>query len=66
MGMEDLVEKRNLFLARVDDLGTRTAQRCLAEPMEAVHYFLEHDDLAPAFAKFVFDFFVKFPLTSLN
>ena len=62
MGLEDLVTRRNLFLDRVDDFSdAMTSEQCLQRPMEAVHYFLEHDDLAPAFAKFVFDVFVMFP-----
>ena len=55
---------RRLFLARVDDFSVPgTLQRCLDEPMDAVHYFLEHDDLAPAFAKFVFGVFLMLPVT---
>jgi hypothetical protein len=32
--------------------------------LQAIHYFVEHDDLAPAFAKFVFDIFRMFQLKS--
>jgi 3-methyladenine DNA glycosylase Mpg len=39
-----------------------TALQCLTRPLEAVHYFLEHDSLAPAFAKYVYDVFFMFPL----
>ena len=57
------MERRKTFLARVDDFSlTRTSQRCLDEPIDAVHYFLQHDDLAPAFARYVFDVLLMFPI----
>jgi hypothetical protein len=60
-GLDDLVARRQSFLAEVDAFPDgMTALQCLTRPLEAVHYLLEHDSLAPAFAKYVYDIFLMF------
>jgi hypothetical protein len=54
-GLDDLLARRASFLAQVGAFPDgMTALQCLTRPLEAIHYFLEHDSLAPAFAYDVF------------
>ena len=58
------MDRRNLLLSAIDDLPEGLASgQCLLNPLDSVNYFLEHDTLAPAFAKYVYDVFQLFPLT---
>jgi hypothetical protein len=62
-GLEDLVGRRGEFIRRVEEYQDgMTWYDGITNPLQAIHYFVEHDDLAPAFAKFVFDIFRMFPL----
>ena len=62
-GLDDLVTRRQSFLTQVDNCSDgMTSGQCLAQPLGAIHFFLEHDSLAPAFAKYVYDIFPMFPL----
>jgi hypothetical protein len=58
------VVRREEFPGVVDVTPDSLSQaQCLAEPLDAINYFLEHDTLAPAFAKYVYDVFKLFPLS---
>ena len=55
-GVEVLVERRDSFFEKVDGFrATVKSGRCKTDPSSSIHFFLEHDDLAPIFAKFVYD-----------
>ncbi|KAF6750939.1 hypothetical protein DFP72DRAFT_817063 [Ephemerocybe angulata] len=67
-----LIDRRLEFMERVDQvdigaLGERLVSRCTSDTDEsaviAIHFFLEHDDLAPAFAKYVYDVLEMFPIS---
>ncbi|KAJ3545838.1 hypothetical protein NMY22_g2280 [Coprinellus aureogranulatus] len=66
-----LLQRRELFLNQViiaeGIIGPRLVNRCRSvsddDPITAIHYFLEHDDLAPAFAKYVYDVLALFPVS---
>ncbi|KAJ3501412.1 hypothetical protein NMY22_g18934 [Coprinellus aureogranulatus] len=67
-----LVHRRSSFYDQVLhanlDTGLRLVNRCRntehdADPITAIHYFLEHDELAPAFAKYVYDVLAVFPIS---
>lgn len=63
-----ITERRWEFLERVEQIaGHELVSRCISDTDEsaiiAIHFFLEHDDLAPVFAKFVFDILKKFPIS---
>ncbi|KAF6747319.1 hypothetical protein DFP72DRAFT_821958 [Ephemerocybe angulata] len=63
-----VTDRRCEFLERVQQLaGHELVSRCVSDTDEsaiiAIHYFLEHDDLGPVFAKFVFDILKMFPIT---
>ncbi len=63
-GLDDLVVRREEFLGVVGVTPDSLSRaQCLAEPLDAINYFLEHDTLAPAFAKYVYDVFKLFPLS---
>ncbi|KAF6742860.1 hypothetical protein DFP72DRAFT_1053640 [Ephemerocybe angulata] len=62
-----LVARRQKLFARVNVLIGETAGNdlrhlCLSDSPRAVHRFLDHPDLCPTFAKYVFDILKFFPL----
>ncbi|KAF6755267.1 hypothetical protein DFP72DRAFT_1045695 [Ephemerocybe angulata] len=68
-----LIDRLLEFMERVDQvdigaLGERLVSRCTSDTDEsaviAIHFFLEHDDLAPAFAKYVYDVLEMFPIST--
>ena len=55
-GVEALVARRDVFFEKVDGFKeTVKSGRCRTDPSSSIHFFLEHGDLAPVFAKFVYD-----------
>ena len=62
------MERRKVFLDRVLNLaGQRLLARCTEgeddDAIMAIHSFLEHDVLAPDFAKYVYDVLKMFPIS---
>ncbi|TEB20696.1 hypothetical protein FA13DRAFT_1696528 [Coprinellus micaceus] len=66
-----LVKKRSAFMDQVFEVaGRRLVERCTENgnddgPIMAVHFFLEHDDLAPIFGKYVYDVLKMFPISAM-
>jgi hypothetical protein len=63
-GLESLVQRRGDFYRRVVDVfgSERLVERCSSDPLITFHYFLDHDDMGPILAKFVYDILAMFPL----
>ncbi|KAF6753013.1 hypothetical protein DFP72DRAFT_903108 [Ephemerocybe angulata] len=61
-GFADLKNRRDSFFSRVSEISPHlTAPRITQDPIQSIHLFLDHRDLAPTFAKFVFDVVIMFP-----
>ena len=60
-GLDDMVVRRDDFIQHAEYHDVMTWYEGIRNPLQAIHYFVEHD-LAPAFAKFLFDVFRMFPL----
>ncbi|KAF6748737.1 hypothetical protein DFP72DRAFT_775487, partial [Ephemerocybe angulata] len=60
-GNDDLVERRNTFFARVSAISpSLTPAHILQNSIPSIHLFIEHRDLGPIFAKFVYDVLIMF------
>ncbi|KAF6754780.1 hypothetical protein DFP72DRAFT_812512 [Ephemerocybe angulata] len=61
-GFDDLRMRREAFFTRVSTISPQfTVQRITQDPIRSIHLFLDHRDLAPTFAKFVYDVMIMFP-----
>ncbi|KAF6759272.1 hypothetical protein DFP72DRAFT_1102562 [Ephemerocybe angulata] len=67
-----ITDRRLKFMERVEQIaigavGADLVARCTSDTDEstiiAIHFFLEHDDLAPVFAKYVYDVLKTFPIS---
>ncbi|KAF5334460.1 hypothetical protein D9611_014482 [Ephemerocybe angulata] len=61
-GLDDLVERREAFFTRASTISPQfTVHEITHNPVRSIHRFLDHRDLAPTFAKFVYDVMLMFP-----